>query len=132
MQLFQDGKFDKVVTLIEVTETLPGNGMPICEGESEPELAYLAGHTFHELFQAELAATRCALRDKQRANITLRVPAVTASALGELLMFFEYAVTYSGCLYGVNTFDQPGVEVGKVYTYGLMGREGFEPPQGIA
>jgi glucose-6-phosphate isomerase len=26
----------------------------------------------------------------------------------------------------VNPFDQPGVEQGKNYTYGLMGRSGFD------
>jgi glucose-6-phosphate isomerase len=68
------------------------------------------------------------LRDKHRPNVTLRVPRLDARVMGELLMFFEYAVTYSGCLYDVNTFDQPGVELGKDYTYGLMGRPGYERP----
>jgi glucose-6-phosphate isomerase len=27
---------------------------------------------------------------------------------------------------GINAFDQPGVELGKRYTWGLMGRKGFE------
>ncbi len=111
MQLFQDGKFDKVITLMEVDE-LAGD-VPICEGETEPDLAYLGGHTFNELFAAELAATRCALRDKHRPNLTLKAPHLDAAILGEMFMFFEYAVTYSGCLYDVNTFDQPGVELGK-------------------
>jgi glucose-6-phosphate isomerase len=100
--------------------------------ESEAELSYLAGSTFGRLLGAELAATRRALRDKQRPNMTLRIPRVTPRALGELFMFFEYAVTYSGLLYGVNAFDQPGVELGKQYTYGLMGREGFAPPEGLS
>ncbi len=128
MQLYQDGRFDKVLTLIEV-EDLLGEAVAICEGETEPDLAYLGGHTFNELFAAELAATRCALRDKSRPNITLKVPRLDAAVLGELFMFFEYAVTYSGCLYDVNTFDQPGVELGKKYTYGLMGRAGYEGPE---
>jgi glucose-6-phosphate isomerase len=131
MQLYQDGAFDKVIALIEVGDPLPGRRVPICRGESEPELDYLARSDFGTLFAAELAATRRALRDKHRPNLTLRIPAVSARALGELFMFFEYAVTYSGCLYGVNTFDQPGVELGKKYTYGLMGREGYEPPPGL-
>ncbi|MFO7956504.1 MAG: glucose-6-phosphate isomerase [Candidatus Brocadiia bacterium] len=131
MQLYQDGKFDKVLTLIEVAEQVPEERrLPICEGESEPELSYLAKHTFGELFGAELTATRCALTDKHRPNMTLRVPRLGPRPLGELFMFFEYAVSYSGCLYGVNTFDQPGVELGKQYTYGLMGRQGYEPPTG--
>jgi glucose-6-phosphate isomerase len=130
MQLYQDGRFDKVLTLIEIDDPLPGNPLPICQGDSEGELAYLAEHTFTDLLGAELKATRCALRDKQRPNLTVRIPRVDERALGELFMFFEYAVTYSGCLYDVNTFDQPGVELGKVYTYGLMGREGYGPPAG--
>jgi glucose-6-phosphate isomerase len=128
MQLYQDGRFDKVLTLIEVQEPL-AQALPICEGKTEPELAYLGGHSFNELFAAELAATRLALRDKHRPNITVRVPRLSAAVLGELFMFFEYAVTYSGCLYDVNAFDQPGVELGKQYTYGLMGRPGYEAPE---
>ena len=128
MQLFQDGPFDKVVTLIEVAG-LTGRPLPICRGRVEPELDYLAGHSFNELMAAELAATRCALRDKGRPNCTLRVPQVDEAALGELYMFFQYAVAYSGCLHDVNAFDQPGVELGKKYTYGLMGRKGYEKPR---
>jgi len=129
MQLYQDGRFDKVVTLMEVEGG--GADVPICQGECEPELDYLAGHTFGELFGAEMAATRCALSDKQRPNLTIRLPQVDARVLGALFMFFEYAVAYAGCLFDVNTFDQPGVELGKVYTYGLMGRDGYQPPDGI-
>ena len=29
-------------------------------------------------------------------------------------------------MYNVNAYDQPGVELGKVNTYALMGRKGFE------
>jgi len=129
MQLYQDGPFDKVITLIEV-ERLLGKPIGICQGEAEEELDYLASHSFDDLFGAEQRATRCALTEKSRPNCTLRIPEVSPSALGELFMFFEYAVTYSGSLYGVNAFDQPGVELGKRYTYGLMGREGYEPPAG--
>jgi glucose-6-phosphate isomerase len=130
MQLYQDGKFDKVITLVEVEDLLPSGKLPICEGDCEGDLSYLAGSDFGTLLSAEMAATRCALRDKHRPNLTVRIPQVNARLLGELFMFFEYAVTYSGYLYDVNTFDQPGVELGKVYTYGLMGREGYEPPEG--
>ena len=128
MQLYQDGPFDKVITFIEA-DSLDHDPAPICSGEAEPELDYLARHSFGDLMAGELAATRCALRDKGRPNCTVRVPRVDAMTLGELFMFFEYAVTYSGYLYGVNAFDQPGVELGKEYTYGLMGREGYEPPK---
>jgi glucose-6-phosphate isomerase len=131
MQLYQDGRFDKVVTLIEVERTVSDDRMlTICEDAVDAELSYLGGRTFGDLFQAELTATRCALTEKHRPNMTLRIPQVGAAQVGELFMLFEYAVSYSGLLYGVNAYDQPGVELGKQYTYGLMGREGYAVPGG--
>jgi glucose-6-phosphate isomerase len=41
-------------------------------------------------------------------------------------MLLELATAYAGGLYGVNAFDQPGVEAGKRYAQGLLGRPGFE------
>ena len=42
-------------------------------------------------------------------------------------MFFQLATGYAGGWYGVDPFDQPGVELGKRLTYAAMGRPGFEP-----
>ena len=66
----------------------------------------------------------------------IRLPRVDAETMGELLMFFQVATGFAGVWYGVDPFDQPGVELGKVLTYGAMGRPGFEekktpaPPPG--
>jgi glucose-6-phosphate isomerase len=51
---------------------------------------------------------------------------VDAWHVGGLIMLLEIATAYAGELYGVNAFDQPGVELGKRFTYGMMGRPGFE------
>ena len=48
------------------------------------------------------------------------------SGLGALIQFYEYVTALTGYLMEVDPFDQPGVEQGKNYTYGLMGRSGFE------
>ena len=69
-----------------------------------------------------------ALRRGGRMNLTLTVPEVSARTMGELLMLFQLATVYAGALYGVNPLDQPGVELGKQLTYGLLGRSGHEPP----
>jgi len=60
-----------------------------------------------------------------RMNLTLSLPTLTAETLGELLMFFQLATGYAGAWYGVNPFDQPGVELGKRLTFAAMGRPGF-------
>ena len=56
----------------------------------------------------------------------LSIASLDAYHLGGLIQFYEYVTGMSGYLMQVNPFDQPGVEQGKNYTYGLMGRSGFE------
>ena len=40
-------------------------------------------------------------------------------------MFFQLATGYAGVWYGIDPFDQPGVELGKRLTYAAMGRPGY-------
>ena len=42
------------------------------------------------------------------------------------MMLFELATAYAGQLYGVDAFNQPGVELGKQFAYALLGRPGSE------
>ena len=44
-------------------------------------------------------------------------------------MLLEIATVLAAPLYGVDPLDQPGVELGKQLTYGLMGREGVPAPE---
>ena len=37
-----------------------------------------------------------------------------------------WQTAFLGELFDVNAFDQPGVELGKRYTYALLGRPGYE------
>ena len=60
--------------------------------------------------------------------MTISVDRVDARAVGALLTLFQCAVVHAGALYGVDPLDQPGVELGKSLTCGLLGRSGFDPP----
>jgi len=44
------------------------------------------------------------------------------------ILLLQIATVYAGALYGVDPLDQPGVELSKRLTYGLMGREGVDRP----
>jgi len=92
------------------------------------ELGYLGGRTLGELLDAERNATAAALAASGRMNMSITLERIDAPAIGELIMLLQIATVYAGGLYGVDPMDQPGVELGKRLTYGLMGRAGFEPP----
>jgi glucose-6-phosphate isomerase len=125
VQLYVEGPYDKLVNFIAVDEyatTLPiPPAYPHLEG-----VAYLGDHTFNALIRAEQQATAIALSDAGRPNMTHHLPAINAFTLGQLLMLFEMQTAIAGALLNINTFDQPGVEAGKIATYALLGRTGFE------
>ena len=127
VQLFMEGPFDKVITFIVVDDF--GVDVPIPKSSDPslpPDLAYLEGHTLGELLHAESRATAAALAQMGRMNCTLRFPDLSAETIGEAIMFFQVATGYAGVWYGIDPFDQPGVELGKRLTYAAMGRPGYE------
>jgi glucose-6-phosphate isomerase len=125
VQLFMEGPFDKAITFVVVDDL--GVDVPIpARADLPPELAYLSGHSLGALLRAEYEATAAALARMGRMNLTLRLPNLSAAAVGELLMFLQLATGYAGVWYGVDPFDQPGVELGKQLTYAAMGRPGYE------
>jgi glucose-6-phosphate isomerase len=121
VQLFMEGPPDKTVTFIGVDEVEGDVEIPALHADI-PELAYLGGHRLGELLDIERRATAGALARRGRPNMTLALERVDAFRVGQLLMLFELATAYAGQLYGVNAFDQPGVELGKQFTYAMLGR----------
>jgi glucose-6-phosphate isomerase len=129
VQLFMEGPFDKVITFIEVEDfgiDVPIPDPPEVSEVLPPDLAYLAGHTLGELLRAEYQATSAALAQMGRMSCTLKLPDLSAETVGEAIMFFQLATGYAGAWYGIDPFDQPGVELGKRLTYAAMGRPGYD------
>ncbi len=121
VQLFMEGPGDKTVTFLAVDEVSADVEIPRLHADI-PELAYLGGHRLSELLDIEQRATAGALARRGRPNMTLRLERVDAWHVGSLFMFLELATAFAGQLYGVNAFDQPGVELGKQFTYAMLGR----------
>ena len=127
LQLLVEGPRDKVVVFLG--REAPGEDIAIPSPLPHASgLSYLGGHTLFQLLDRERRATAEALRREGRLNMTVMVDRVDAHSLGALFMLFQIAVVYAGALYGVDPLNQPGVELGKVLTHGLMGGSGYEVP----
>ena len=78
------------------------------------ETSLRAELTAHGLSGAELEAAIHARRcPGNRASTTLLLPMLDARSLGALLALYEHRTFVEGVLYGINSFDQWGVELGK-------------------
>jgi glucose-6-phosphate isomerase len=125
IQLYNEGPNNKVITFIRVSKfhselTIPSSYSNV------PDLAYMSGKTMNELINAEAEATTITLAGLNRPNVTLTIPEVNEKTVAQLMFLYEVQTAIAGVLYNINTFDQPGVEQAKNYTYALMGRQGYE------
>ena len=127
LQLLMEGPRDKVVVFVR--NRAPSAQVEIPRGHpSMPALSYLGGHELGAVLEVERRATSEALRREGRPSLLLELDGLDARSLGELFMLSQLATVYAGALYGVDPLDQPGVELGKQLTYGLLGREGYPRP----
>jgi glucose-6-phosphate isomerase len=125
VQLFMEGPKNKVVTFVAVAER--GTDLTIPHGFSEvKELGYLGGHSLAELISIEQRATAGALAKRGRPNMTITLDRVDEWHVGGLMMLLELATAYAGQLYGIDAFNQPGVELGKQFAYAQLGRPGAD------
>ena len=122
LQLYLAGPRDKLFTILTVGAA--GRG-PHIDGDlarlcREPDLG---GHTVGDLVAAEGRATAETLARNGCPVRRLHVETLDESALGELLMHFMLETIIAAHLIGVDPFDQPAVEEGKMLakTY-LAGR----------
>ena len=125
VQLYAEGPNDKVITFVTVSQ--PQRDVAIPVDYSLPDnVQFLGGHTLAELLASEQKATEYALTLVGRQHQRIILPVLNAYTLGQLILLLEWETAYMGELLNINAFDQPGVEEGKIGTYALMGRQGFE------
>jgi glucose-6-phosphate isomerase len=125
VQLFMEGPRNKTVTFVAVGELECDLEIPKLHTEIT-ELGYLGGHRLGELLDVERRATAGALARRGRPNMTVTLDRVDAWHMGGLIMLLEMATIYAGALYGIDPLNQPGVELGKQFTYALLGRSDAE------
>ena len=125
VQLDMEGPYDKIINIMTVKNYRNDITMPQVMDDI-PEVAYLCGKNMSELINAEAKGTMAALISNQRMTGHIALDTIDARTIGALFMFFEAATAFTGYLLNINPFDQPGVELGKINTFSLMGREGFE------
>ena len=70
--------------------------------------------------------TTAALTENGRPNCTYTIDKIDEEHLGAFMQLLEFQTAYMGGLLDINAFDQEGVELGKKFTFALMGRKGYD------
>ena len=125
MQLYAEGPFDKVVTFLCVRNHGADFSIPTIQSENDA-INYMGGSQFADIGKhAYVTAAQC-MTDAGRPNMTIHLDAIDERCLGGLIFMLELSTVMSAELYGIDAFDQPGVESNKQGLFAQLGRIGFE------
>lgn len=124
-QYIQDGLRNLFETIISVEKPTKEIRIPLADNDLD-QLNYIAGKRLSEVNRTAETATILAHVDGGVPNITIQIPEISATTIGELIYFFEIGCALSGYMLEVNPFDQPGVEAYKKNMFALLGKQGYE------
>ena len=120
LQLYLDGAPQHFITVVR--ENCAGSGPRVSADLAKIANAeYLSGHAAGDLVAAQQKAIPEALLAAGRPVRTIDLERLDERALGALLMHFMLETILAGHLLGVDPFDQPAVESGKIITRRYLG-----------
>jgi len=115
LQLIMEGTRDKSVTFIKIEDfheniVIPDITLPHLE-----MLDSLNNLPFSKLINMQCDSVIEALLDQESIPLdTITIQSVTEDNIGSLMFYYELLTSLVGELIDVNTYDQPGVEAGKI------------------
>jgi glucose-6-phosphate isomerase len=129
LQLYLDGAPQHFITVVRAN--CAGRGPRIASDLAQlADADYLAGRTAGDLVAAQQQAIPEALTKAGRPVRTIDLETLDERALGALMMHFMLETILSAHLLGVDPFDQPAVESGKVLTRRYLAGAEARTPDG--
>ena len=123
-QYIQEGRRCLFETVISIEN--PNSDITINSDDDNLDgLNYLTGKTLDYVNKKAMEGTIKAHVTGDVPNIKITIDKLDENNLGQLIYFFEKACAMSGCILGVNPFNQPGVEKYKTNMFKLLEKPGY-------
>lgn len=122
LQLYSEGIKDKIIMFLKVEKSdfdYPLSG--------DLKIApHLKNCTLKQLLDFEYSSTAYSLTMQDRPNYSLILEKIDEENMGKIIFIMEMMTAFMGEMLGVNTYDQPGVELSKIYTKACLKVKGYE------
>jgi len=115
LQLIMEGTRDKSVTFIKVKNFKHEMYIPPVTLPHLESLDILNNVPFHKLINMQCDSVIESLKDKKDIPLDeIIIEEINEESIGALIYYYELLTSLMGELIDVNTYDQPGVEAGKI------------------
>ncbi len=122
LQLIVEGQRDKTVTFIKIKDFKDNTKIAPISLEGLEELDYVNNLDFKELINLQADATIASVKElkKDIPIDIIEIEEISEYEIGKLLFYYELLTSIVGKFLRINTYDQPGVEGGKIILKGML------------
>ncbi|QKF67618.1 phosphoglucose isomerase [Arcobacter venerupis] len=122
LQLIVEGQRDKTVTFIKIKDFKDNTKIAPISLEGLEELDYVNNLDFKELINLQADATIASVKElkKDIPIDIIEIEEISEFEIGKLLFYYELLTSIVGKFLRINTYDQPGVEGGKIILKGML------------
>ncbi|MDD3026371.1 MAG: glucose-6-phosphate isomerase [Aliarcobacter skirrowii] len=116
LQLIVEGKRDKTVTFIKIKDFKDDTKISPTNLKALEELDYINNIDFKELINLQADATIASVKEYQKdiPIDLIEIEEISEFEIGKLLFYYELLTSLVGKFLRIDTYDQPGVEGGKI------------------
>jgi glucose-6-phosphate isomerase len=117
LQMIMDGVRDKTVTFIKIDDLKDGSAIPKDTTKKFDNLAcgYAEGFSFNELLNMQADATIQSVQEQNNIPCdVISIRTVDEYNIAKIMFSYQLLVSCIGAFLQINTYDQPGVEYGKI------------------
>ena len=122
LQLVIEGPKDKTVTFINVDDFENDLTIPNISLKHIEKTDFINGKTFNALINAQCDATRQSLINNNVPTDGITISKINEENIGAMIIYYELLTSLTGSMLKVNTYDQPGVELGKTILYANLNK----------
>jgi len=122
LQLVIEGPKDKTVTFINIDDFENDLIIPDISLKHIEKTDFINGKTFNELINAQCDATRQSLIDNGVPTDGITISKINEENIGAMIIYYELLTSLTGSMLKINTYDQPGVELGKTILYATLNK----------
>ncbi|MEA2016807.1 MAG: glucose-6-phosphate isomerase [Campylobacterota bacterium] len=121
LQLVMQGSRDKTVTFIKVDDFEVDISIPNIKLEGLGEIDYIDNIKFQDMINHQADATIAAVEDLKNIPCdVITIDKVDEFNIGKLMFTFQLLTSVIGKFTQINTYDQPGVEDGKIILKNML------------
>jgi glucose-6-phosphate isomerase len=120
LQLIIEGPLNKTVTFMHIDHSEDHLMIPELSLKHLEKSDFVNGISFNDLINAQCQATMQSVLQSGVSVDEIAWKKIDEPSVGEMILYYELLTSVCGTLMEVNTYDQPGVELGKTILNGYF------------